>query len=202
MWKNISYDFCHTQPQKWIYIYRRTCAKIIHFKTAIMAKQVGPIFIKGTIGNITFYEMNGKHYSRRKSSLSGNRVKTKPEFENTRRYAGYMKCASQMASAVYRTLRTGKSRELYQRITGHANFLFKHELPASEIETILMNKYQDQKPKKQEKGNQEFVEKVLHKALKQKPMKMEYGLEKDLWVLREVQRQVYRGMKEPAWVYN
>lgn len=40
-----------------------------------MAKQIGPVFITGTIGDICFYKMDGQYYARMKSSLSSKRVK-------------------------------------------------------------------------------------------------------------------------------
>ncbi|RPD42557.1 hypothetical protein EG028_05120 [Chitinophaga barathri] len=66
---------------------------------------MGVIPIVGTIGNITFYEMNGQYYARGKSSLSGKRVKTDWRFERTRMYSRRMGLASAAAGRIYRTLR-------------------------------------------------------------------------------------------------
>jgi hypothetical protein len=54
-----------------------------------MAKQVGPHYLEGTIGDVTYYALDGQHLARKKSSLTGKRVKKDPSFANTRRYAGY-----------------------------------------------------------------------------------------------------------------
>ena len=43
-----------------------------------MAKQVGPVKIVGTIGGLTFLEVNGKHIVKEKSSLKGTKVKKSP----------------------------------------------------------------------------------------------------------------------------
>ena len=55
-----------------------------------MAKQMGALQIRGTVGGICFYKMEGMYYARTKSSLSGERVKTDPAFEETMRYAKQM----------------------------------------------------------------------------------------------------------------
>ena len=48
-----------------------------------MAKQVGDIILIGTIDDITFYMMEGKGYARKKTSLTGKRVKRDPRFKRT-----------------------------------------------------------------------------------------------------------------------
>ena len=48
-----------------------------------MAKQIGEYKIKGTVGDITFYKMEGEWYARRKSGLSRERVKRAKEFMRT-----------------------------------------------------------------------------------------------------------------------
>ncbi|MDP4263728.1 MAG: hypothetical protein Q8941_14470, partial [Bacteroidota bacterium] len=66
-----------------------------------MAKQAGPIFLSGTIGNVTYYRLHGKHYARLISSLTGKRVKTDPCFRNTMRNATMFGKASKIASTIY-----------------------------------------------------------------------------------------------------
>jgi hypothetical protein len=66
-----------------------------------MAKQVGDIKIIGCIDNIQFYKMDGNYYARKKSSLTGRRVKTDKAFAITMAYADLMKIASPLASKVY-----------------------------------------------------------------------------------------------------
>jgi hypothetical protein len=69
-----------------------------------MARQIGDIIIVGTIDDITFYEMEGKGYARRKSSLKGTRVKKAKEFARTMQSARRLGRGSQLASKVYRSL--------------------------------------------------------------------------------------------------
>jgi hypothetical protein len=70
----------------------------------IMAKQVGDIILVGTIDDITFYEMEGKGYARRKSSLTGKKVKKDPQFTRTMESAQRFGRGNQLASKVYRSL--------------------------------------------------------------------------------------------------
>ena len=69
-----------------------------------MAKQIGDIIIVGTIDDITFYGMEGKGYARRKSSLTGKKVKRDPQFTRTMQSAHRLGKGSQLASKVYRSL--------------------------------------------------------------------------------------------------
>ena len=69
-----------------------------------MAKQIGDIIIVGTIDDITFYEMEGKGYARRKTSLTGKKVKKDPRFRRTMQSANRFGRGNQLASKVYRSL--------------------------------------------------------------------------------------------------
>ncbi|MFT3822859.1 MAG: hypothetical protein QM731_03020 [Chitinophagaceae bacterium] len=96
------------------------------------------IFI-GTYGNLTFYYWKGKYCVRTKSSLTGKRVKTSPEFTLTRQYAERLGRASKIASKVYRQLPGGwKLHSLYRKMTGIGSQMLRdREYPASEIEIAL-----------------------------------------------------------------
>jgi predicted DNA-binding transcriptional regulator AlpA len=69
-----------------------------------MAKQAGPYKIIGVILNLQFYKMEGNYYVRRKSSLTGNRVKKDKAFTLTMVYANVLGTASKIASAVYQQI--------------------------------------------------------------------------------------------------
>jgi hypothetical protein len=69
-----------------------------------MAKQIGDIIITGTIDDITFYEMEGRGYARKKSTLTGKKVKRDPRFKRTMQSAHRLGRGSQLASKVYRSL--------------------------------------------------------------------------------------------------
>src|ERR1043165_6116703 len=152
-----------------------------------MAKQIGVLKIEGTIGNLTFYRIGNQYFVRLKSSLSGRRVKTKPEFERTMESAGRMARGSSLGSKVYRTLRITRNRALYQRITGDAILLFKQGITWNEAETVLMNKYQQKE--KQVIRKEASAEKKMHKAFqraKETPGNLQYELMNDVWVLTTI----------------
>jgi hypothetical protein len=101
----------------------------------IMAKQLGDIIIEGTIADITFYKMDGKGYARRKSSLTGKRVKKDPRFRRSMQSANRLGRGSQLASRVYRSLpRTEQVYGLFTELKSIAVRVLKEG--ASE-ETVL-----------------------------------------------------------------
>jgi len=63
-----------------------------------MAKQMGIIPLKGTIGNITFYQSKAGHLARGKGGLNADRIATDPAFVRTvkteRNLAGPVKPAN------------------------------------------------------------------------------------------------------------
>lgn len=69
-----------------------------------MARQAGEYFITGTYDNVTFYEMDGQHYARMKSSLSGKRVIRDARFKRTMEHAMIFGKANKIASELYRQL--------------------------------------------------------------------------------------------------
>jgi hypothetical protein len=76
-----------------------------------MAKQIGEIKIVGTFADITFYKMDGEYYARKKSRLSGERVKRAKEFTRTMASAHRLGRGNQLASRVYRSL--PKAEQVY-----------------------------------------------------------------------------------------
>lgn len=50
-----------------------------------MAEQTGVITLRKAVGNVSFYGMNGKKYARTKTVIPAERIRTAPEFENTRK---------------------------------------------------------------------------------------------------------------------
>lgn len=105
-----------------------------------MAKQIGPVKIVGTIGNICFYEMDGKHYARLKSSLKGKRVKKDPAFRLTMMYAGWLAKASKIASVVYASL-PEKEHQQYRTMTGIAMKMLKAGTEPEDIVDHLVEMY-------------------------------------------------------------
>lgn len=87
-----------------------------------MAKVLAPDPVTGTFGGmITIYKMGGRYYVRKKSALTGRRVKRSPVFRRTMENANRLGQASRIASRVYRQLPDGiRVHPLYRRLTGQA----------------------------------------------------------------------------------
>ena len=67
-----------------------------------MAKQKGINKITGTLNGITYYEMNGEYYQRNQSSLTAKKVKTAPEFKNSRKASNFFGIASTWGKIIRR----------------------------------------------------------------------------------------------------
>ena len=132
------------------------------WKMLFMPKQIGPIFITGPIGNITYYQLDGVYYCRKKSSLSGKKVKTHRHFKRTMENAGIMADASRIASAVYRLIpKSAKQHTMYREMTGIAIDLLKLETTKDETLELLLEKYvsKEVKEKRRIKESKELKEK-------------------------------------------
>jgi len=96
--------------------------------------QCGNIRLRKTIDNITFYEMGGKWYARKKSSLSGARVKKDPRFRKTMEHAGFFTRGSKIGAAIYRSLpREEREHGLYRKLVGMATTMLKSGRTEAEI---------------------------------------------------------------------
>ena len=104
-----------------------------------MAKQVGIFKIIGTIGDITFYEMDGEFYARKKSSLDGKRVKKDPKFKRTMEEAIGFGKASTATRAVYWAL-PGEMQVhgFYGILTGRMRKLMRAGKTAKEAQLQLL----------------------------------------------------------------
>ena len=108
-----------------------------------MARVLGGVPIAGTIGGVTFYQMNGRTYVRAKSSLTRKRVLKSKAFEKTRKCARDLGRASQIGSVIYKALPDDIRRErwLYRAITGEAASLLYEGKEEQEVEELLWKKY-------------------------------------------------------------
>ena len=89
-----------------------------------MARQAGHLFITGTLGDVTYYKMDGIYYARMKSSLSRKKVLTSPRFERTRQHANQLAEASRIASSVYKQIpKEQRNIKLFRAIVGEAKML-------------------------------------------------------------------------------
>jgi hypothetical protein len=104
-----------------------------------MAKQTGFLKIIGTIGDITFYEMDGEFYARKKSSLDGKRVKRDPKFKRTMDEAIGFGKASAATRAVYWALPEElRVHGFYGRLTGRMRRLMRAGKNAKEAQLQLL----------------------------------------------------------------
>ncbi len=92
-----------------------------------MAQVFAPFPVIGTFKcGITFYMDRGRNLARKKSSLTGRRVKTSPEFAHTRAHAGILTQASRIASVIYDGLPAYfKKFWMFRSFTGEAMQLLK-----------------------------------------------------------------------------
>lgn len=103
-----------------------------------MAKQSGEHKITGTYDDITFYEMNGQHYAREKSSLTGKRVKKDPTFNRTMALAEIFACANRIVSMVYATLPAKeKGRDIRYSMIRRARKMVEDGMAQAEIIAAL-----------------------------------------------------------------
>jgi hypothetical protein len=67
-----------------------------------MAKQVGPVYYEGTIGDIVFYQMNGQYYARFKGNYKSlKQMKRIPKYQRVVRNTRHFGESSSIASWVY-----------------------------------------------------------------------------------------------------
>ena len=112
-----------------------------------MAKQAGDIIIIGTIDDITFYVMEGKGYARKKSRLTGKRVKKDPKFKRTMQSAHRLGRGSQLASKVYRSLpKTEQVYTLYKELKRIAVLALKEGKGETDVMLMLERKVKPSKP--------------------------------------------------------
>ena len=109
-----------------------------------MAEAFAPFIINRTIGNLTFYVMEGRNFVRKKSSLTRKRVLHSPQFARTRHYAALMAKASKIGSFVYNALpQYWRQGWMYRSFTGEAITLLKAGKKEPEIQQILSQRYVD-----------------------------------------------------------
>lgn len=110
-----------------------------------MGKQIGPHYITGTVGDRTYYKLNGQYLVRAKSTLSRNRVKRSPAFKRTMAYAGLLGQASKLAVVVYRMIPRKKQRvHVYRKMTGVAMGMLKTGMDDELVKERLIQAYVQQ----------------------------------------------------------
>lgn len=104
-----------------------------------MAKQAGPLYLTGTIDDITFYKMEGEYYARKKSSLTGKQFRTDPRFARSRKSAASFGAASELASDIYWQLpKAQRGKGVVNKLTGKVGKLLREGKTPEEVTTILL----------------------------------------------------------------
>ena len=104
-----------------------------------MARQAGPLYLTGTIDDITFYKMEGEYFARKKSSLDRRQFRTDPRFARSRQAAHTFGEASQLASAIYGQLpKEARGKGVVNRLTGQVGKLLRKGHTPEEVKTILL----------------------------------------------------------------
>jgi hypothetical protein len=107
-----------------------------------IAKVYAPFPMTRTIGDLTFYMMDGMNYVRTKSSLTRKRVLKSPNFRKTRLYAGLMAQASKIGSVIYQALPPDwRQAWMYRAFTGEAMQILKEGRTIEETTRLLWERY-------------------------------------------------------------
>jgi hypothetical protein len=122
-----------------------------------MAKQTGEFKITGTYDDVTYYKMDGEYYARKKSSLTGKKVKRDPRFRRTMQSAHRLARGSQLASKVYRSL--PKEKQVYG--------LFR-ELKSMAIRTLKDGKGEEEVLKLLQQRLGKYKDRQVYRVAKQK----------------------------------
>jgi hypothetical protein len=137
-----NYGFAYSICDIYVVCYIRVSHSLLTEKLTEMPKQKGPVYYTGTRGDACFYKMDGQYYVRRKSTLSGKRVKRDKAFTLTRVYADLLGQASRLAAAVYRCLpREERKHAQYRVMTGEALRMLKEGVAKEEISARLEQAY-------------------------------------------------------------
>src|SRR5258705_6549978 len=143
---------------------------LYRYKTLIMATQKGPIMFQGTIGNMTGYEMNGKHYLKMKSSVSRRRLLQNDRFSNTRRNANWFALAQKIAAEVYRELPISEKdqHKTWYPMRNRAQELVKKGKDKEEIISFLKKEFTppEKKPAPSAMALNKKIEKTKHTEYK------------------------------------
>ena len=104
-----------------------------------MAKQAGPNYFVGTIGNLTGYKMNGEYYVKATTRHSREKVRKHKSFVNTMRNANYFGKAQKLARKVYSQipLKERDHKKIWYPLRNKAQDLVRKEMPEVEILKIL-----------------------------------------------------------------
>lgn len=105
-----------------------------------MAQLCGDIVIVGTIGNVCFYEMDGKYYARSTPGITRRAFYRYKKYAVQRESIANMQAGAKLASALYQQIPAQfKQRSLYYSIQKRVNKLFRQYHPVEEIITLMVD---------------------------------------------------------------
>jgi hypothetical protein len=106
-----------------------------------MAKQVGPLFITGTIDGIIFYKLGEQYYIRSKGSYkSAKYMRKDPRLKRTMEKANQFGGASKLVKEVYYRQLPREVRKfgLFGKLTGMVNSWLQKGKPKEEVKELLI----------------------------------------------------------------
>lgn len=117
-----------------------------------MAKQEGHMPIKGTLNNLTYYQSKGQNLVRKKSSLTGDKVKTDPAFEHSRRSSSRFALGQSIASTIYKKLLPQGGKEtMFRQMMSEAILFLKQGIEEKDVAKKLTRKYKTKLNKENKK---------------------------------------------------
>jgi hypothetical protein len=124
----------------------------IAFTIIHMAKQCGILQLTGTIGNLTFYEMEGNYYVKTKTEVSSKKIKNDPRYANTMRHAKTFGHITTLAKKVYYQLNVNERdyKTIWIPLRKRTNDLVRQFLPDEDILRILESEFLPLKKQEQQ----------------------------------------------------
>ncbi|RXR20182.1 hypothetical protein [Flavobacterium stagni] len=108
-----------------------------------MAKSSSIISIEGSVENLTFYRKDGKNYVRRRSTMSGERIKNDPSFKRTREnmseFGLSMNAAGLLRKSVGSLLFKAKNNKLNNRLMTHLTQIKKLDAVSVRGQRLVAN---------------------------------------------------------------
>src|SRR5881275_3784400 len=105
-----------------------------------MARQSGAILLRGTIGAVTFYQVDGVGYAKAKRRApSKYKYKTSPTMEAVRRNASLFSLAQRIAAELYRAvpLQRRDQKRIWYPLRNKAQELLRQGKQPIEVQRIL-----------------------------------------------------------------
>ena len=110
--------------------------------STLMAKQTGPIKIEGTLGDLTFYKMNGEYYVKMKSVVNSKVLKTHDKYALNRMHRARFGRAAKLVKEVYRRFpKDMRVHGLFGRMVGVACRLLKANTSEEAIKMELLETF-------------------------------------------------------------